>query len=55
VQAEGERLRGGRREGDLSWLHAEVVGETRACIVKDRSRPSGFGMSTVRIADAGSL
>ena len=55
VQAEGERLRGGRREGDLPWLHAEILGETRSCVVKDRSCPSSLGMAAIWIADAGAL
>ena len=55
VQAEGERLRGGRREGDLPWLHAKIFGETRSCVVKDRSCPSSLGMAAIWIADAGAL
>jgi hypothetical protein len=55
VQAEGERLRGGRREGDLPWLHAEIFGEAGPCVVKDCSCPSSLRVATVRIADAGAL
>ena len=55
VQAEGERLRGRCGEGDLSWLHAEILGEAGPCVVKDRSRASSLGVAAVRIADAGAL
>jgi hypothetical protein len=55
VQAKGERLRGRCGEGDLSWLHAEILGEAGPCVVKDRSRASSLGVAAVRIADAGAL
>ena len=55
VQAESERLRGGRREGDLPWLHAEIFGEAGPRVIKDRSCPSSLGMPAIWIADAGAL
>jgi hypothetical protein len=50
-----ETIEPGSGEGDLSWLHAKILGEAGPCVVKDRSCASSLGVAAVRIADTGAL
>ena len=55
MQAKGERLGGRRSEGDLSWLHTEILSEACPCVIENRPCASRLGMAAVWIADTGVL